>query len=483
MTTTWQQIEDLDVDTWAAVTRRVAVDALAAAKRFGKRPPAELVAVAAMTERELVEHRKRSGPARKRPSPVMQLLEADHLRAVAEGRARDAHQDKQDAEAAASIARAEAAEHARATTTARERARAVETDAKRKEVERAAERAGTDEALRQLHNELAQARAHPAPALAAAGEKVRAAEARAEQCAGERAEERAVAEKALQEVRGTVERVRADAAAEVAALREQARAAEVRAAQRAAERAEERAAAEETVQRVRTELEQVRAYAAAEVAAARGQANGEVAAVRKAAEAEVAWARAEAENAFHQAGAEVAAARQAAAAEVAQARAEADTAHRDAQAALMRAAATNLLTIPIPPVQVRAEARRIENALTALNEIDYMLEVGVVEAVESQIPRNTELMRNLVWTMQREARDLSLELGNMPTRYSNQLQVEAAASYANAVRGTYRELLQRIETAAQRLGGRRRRSDAEILEAVFRMLADPWVQDMRNQSS
>ena len=84
MTSTWRHITDLDVDEWAALTRRAAAEAVAAAERRGKTPPAELVAVAGMTERQLVEHRTRNGPARQRLSPVMQLVEADHLRRTAE---------------------------------------------------------------------------------------------------------------------------------------------------------------------------------------------------------------------------------------------------------------------------------------------------------------------------------------------------------------------------------------------------------------
>ena len=119
MTTTLQHIEALGADEWATLTRRAAVEAVAAAKRRGKTPPPELVAVAAMTERQLVERRARNGPARQRLSPVMQLVEADHMRRVAEGRALEAHQDKLDAEAAAGAARVEADESSRIAAEAR----------------------------------------------------------------------------------------------------------------------------------------------------------------------------------------------------------------------------------------------------------------------------------------------------------------------------------------------------------------------------
>src|ERR1700738_693625 len=121
MTTTRQHIEDLDVDAWAALTRRAAADAVAAAERGGAKAPDELVTIARMSERELVEHRTRNGPARTRLSPVMQLVEADHLRRVAQAYARNAEQGKLDAESATVMARAEAQERGRATTMAGDR--------------------------------------------------------------------------------------------------------------------------------------------------------------------------------------------------------------------------------------------------------------------------------------------------------------------------------------------------------------------------
>ena len=55
MTATMQHITDLGVDEWAALTRRAAVEAVEAAQRHGRTPPTELAAVAAMSERQLVE--------------------------------------------------------------------------------------------------------------------------------------------------------------------------------------------------------------------------------------------------------------------------------------------------------------------------------------------------------------------------------------------------------------------------------------------
>ena len=178
MTTLQQHIEDLDVKAWAAVTKRAVADAVAAAQRLGTKPPAELATVAAMGERELVEHRNRFRPGPKRVSALMRLVEADHLRVVAEGQAREAHQDKQDAQAAASVARAEAEQSARAVIHARERARAAEAQAARSDVERTAERAAAQRALEEVRAELEQARADGAAEVAAAGERVSAADAR-----------------------------------------------------------------------------------------------------------------------------------------------------------------------------------------------------------------------------------------------------------------------------------------------------------------
>jgi colicin import membrane protein len=400
VTTLQQHIDELDPQSWATLTKRVAERAVAAAGRLGTPLPPELVAAAAMTGSELIEHRERSGPARRtRPTARMKLIEADRLRAVAERGARDAHQDKQDAEAGAAAAQAESLESARATDAARERARAAEAQAAQKDVERAAERLSSRQTLERVRGELAQ--------------------------------------------------VRADAAAEIAAARQRADAAEARAERRAEERAAERGAAQETIEQLRGELAQVRVDAAAEIDAARQAAGAEVAGVR------------------------VEAQRLVSDAVRARGRAEADaaTARRRVEAA--RAAAAQLLTIPIPPAQVRPETRRIENALTAVHQLNYVLEVGMTDEVEAQIPLDLDFVRSLVSRVQGQAGDLSHDLGALPARFSTQSQVQAAAGYARAAARAYRVFLQRIETAAQHLRSRDRSPDAEIIEAVRMMLADP----------
>jgi colicin import membrane protein len=160
---------------------------------------------------------------------------------------------------------------------------------------------------------------------------------------------------------------------------------------------------------------------------------------------------------------------------------------RQAQAEVARVTSTatssRLLTIPIPPAEVRAQIRPIENALDALYQIDYVLEIGMAEEVGSQPPPDVEFMRSLTWTVQERAKDLPPELANAPGRFTDQSQVEAAASYVDAAGGAYRAFLQRIAGAAQRLGGRNRSPDAEIIAMVSAMLADPWVQALRQPLS
>jgi colicin import membrane protein len=61
--------------------------------------------------------------------------------------------------------------------------------------------------------------------------------------------------------------------------------------------------------------------------------------------------------------------------------------------------------------------------------------------------------------------------------------VEPAPSSVAATGAAYRAFLQRIAGAAQRLGGRNRSPDAEIIAMVSAMLADPWVQALRQPLS
>ena len=196
MTTTRQHIEDLDAAQWAALTRHAAVAASEAAQRLGRNPPAEVAAVAARSERELVEHRARAGAAPTRLSAVMRLVAADHLRVVAETAAREADQNRLDAEATAAIARDEAAESDRIASVAREEARAAEARAAGIERERAAAAVVAQQALEEVRAALERARAETEAELATAREQVSAAQARAEERIAERAEDKAAAEQA-----------------------------------------------------------------------------------------------------------------------------------------------------------------------------------------------------------------------------------------------------------------------------------------------
>ena len=246
---------------------------------------------------------------------------------------------------------------------------------------------------------------------------------------------------------------------------------------------------------MRAELERVRADAAAEVAAGRGQASGEIEAAHRAAEAEVSRARAEARDGVarsqaeveraradaaaevaavrEQADSEIAAAREAAQAEVARARAEADDDRLAAAAA--QVASPQLLTIPIPPVGVRAHTGHIEDALSAVRQIGYVLEAGGADDVESAGAVDVKLVRSLVRTVQEQAGDLSQELRDLPSRYSAQWQVDAAVGYARAAANAYGALLQRISAATEQLARPDEDTHAEVIELVTTMLGEhPW---------
>ncbi len=450
MTSTWRQITDLGVDEWAALTRRAVAEAVAAAERRGKTPPAELVAVAGMTERQLVERRARNGPAKQRLSPVMQLVEADHLRRVAESRARAAYQDKLDAEAAAAAARTEAEESARTASAARAHLRTVQQQAAEKDTERTAERAAVAEAhersLQQVRVELEKVRADAEAEIAATRERAAAAEARAQQRAAERTSASEAAEQAVQQWRVELEKVRADTEAELAASRERAAAAEARAQQRAAERTSASEAAEQATQELRRELERVRADAAAEVAASRGWAAGEAAAAHEAAEAEVARAYA-----------------------------AADEAVRKAQAQAAHASAIAPLSIPVPPFETRTAAGHLENALNALQRIDYVLEVDMADDAGYDVPLDIDLMQTLARIVQDHAR----YLGDESRTAGDGSPRDEAEAYAEAAAQAFRAFLQRIDTAVSRLGHRNHSPDAEIVDVVSAMLADPWVRRVR----
>lgn len=445
MTSLHSHIQDLGNDEWASLTRRAAAEAVEAAKRRGQQPPAELAAVARMSERQLLDRRTRNGPVRQRLSPVMQLVQADHLRRKAEAAAQTAHQNKLDAEASAAAARVEADEAARTADAARAQLRAAQQSVAEKDMERTAERTAAAEAheraLQQLRAELEQVRADAEAEVAAARERAAAAEARAQQRTTERTAATEAAEQMVQQLRAELEQVRADSEAVVTAAREKAIAADARAQQRAAERTAATQAAEKTAQQLRGELERVRTEAEAEVAAARGWAAGEAASVREAAEAEVARAYAAADDAVKQ----------------------------------VQARATRTLSMPLPPLEFRSQTAHIENALNALHQIDYMLEVGLAEDADAEIPVDIDLMQTLARVVHEHALylcDESRDGGDLVPGN------EEVAAYAEDAAAAFGGFLRRIETVVERLDTHRS-PDGEIVNFFTAMLADPWVQRAR----
>jgi hypothetical protein len=252
------------------------------------------------------------------------------------------------------------------------------------------------------------------------------------------------------------------AEAEVAAAR-QAAEADVTAARQAAQAdmAAARQAAEGTVAEARRAAE-------AEVAAARQAAQAEIENVRRAAQAEIDTARTYAEDVARHAQSEIESART-----------YAEEAARQAQSEVARVMATTpvtrTVTIPIAPVQVRGQIKRIEEVLDALYQIDYVLEIGVT----TQPPPDIDFVRTLTATVRDRVKGLSDEFANLPARLTDPTQAEAATTYANAAGAAYHALLQRIEDAVQRLGSRTPGPAAGIIEPVVAMLADPSIQALR----
>ncbi|MFZ3295729.1 hypothetical protein [Mycobacterium sp.] len=497
------------------------------------------MAVAKMSETELIDarHKNMWHSKRRPPSVRMRLIEAEHLRALAVQRVQGAEQDKKDAIADASAAHAEAQQSAAAAEEARNRTRAVNEELWRKEQERTAEQHDALEKLESLRNELAQARAFETAARADAQESAAAAEAakkhevaaldkfarqgaqlagaqrkvetalkesraseekmrneldqvradnaaqiaaavehasaadqRAEERLAERAADRREAQAEVERLRGEIVRIRSDAETEIAAALERTKAAENRALQRMSERAAAQAEARETIEKLQAYLERARTHAADEVHTAREQAVLAIATARQDSDQMVARIRAETQQQID---------------EAIQARAEAesvaDTYRAQAQSA--SAPSGGGLTVPIPGWTVRPATRRIENALTAMHQINYILEVGMAEEVEAEIPLDAELVARLARTVQREAQDLRQEFVELPARFSEDSQVEAAADYAQAASVACRAFLRRIGSAAEHLRDRSNGPDVEVLRTVRGMLADPRVQELVSESA
>ncbi len=179
MTTLGEHIENLDMYTWAALTKRAAERAVAAAEQAGQQPPARLVALAKMSETELIDARRNNlwHPKPKPPTIRMKLIEAEHRRAMAEQRVQGAEQDKKDARADVAAARAEAQTSAAAASDARDRARTATEELFRKELQRTAERSEAQAEVENLRNGITEARAVETAARAEAEEAAAAAAA------------------------------------------------------------------------------------------------------------------------------------------------------------------------------------------------------------------------------------------------------------------------------------------------------------------
>ena len=252
------------------------------------------------------------------------------------------------------------------------------------------------------------------------------------------------------------------------------------------ERAAERATNQQELEELRGELAQVRADATADVAAARGQAAGQVLAAQQAASAEVARVQAEAADAVAGAQAEAARIRADADAEVAAAhqaaqlaQVEVARAHAEAEEARFSSAAQvasgQLLTIPVPPPGVRVHTGRIEDALLAVRQVDYLLEADMAEGAPRRGGVDVGMVRSLVRTVQEQARDLSQELRDLPVRCSDPRQAEEAGGYARAAASAYGGFLLRITAATEELARRDDAADTEVVGLVTAMLNEhPW---------
>lgn len=508
MTSLRQNIDDLPPERWAPLTRRAALAAVGAAERMKVTPPAALVAIAAMSEEQLLQHRSRFGPHSPPLSLKMQLVEAGRLRQEAQRRTQLYEEEARDAQAAAATAQGQAEESARVAAAAREQARTTREEAARRAAEHETERvAAREEAVRraaeheaervatraaheaqlaaaretheaervadrqvleELRDELDRVRADAAAAAASADAQIRAAEARADERLAERTAEKATAQQDAEVLRDENVRVRADAAAEVAAANEQVRAAQARAEERLVERAGERESAEQRVEELRGELERVRADAATEVAEARGQAAGRVAAAQQAAEAQVTRIGAEAEDA-------IGAAREWAQDEVARVRAELDESVRAQTAAAT--SGRQLLSVPVPGAEIRSRTRQVEDAVSAVSELALVLEAACPgEGGEAEGALDAAVVRDLVSRVEQHATGLSQQFRNLPSRYMREDHAQAATAYSSVAANAYLALLQRIAGAVHQLSQQLDDAAGEEAIAVVRGMLDnhPW---------
>ena len=77
------------------------------------------------------------------------------------------------------------------------------------------------------------------------------------------------------------------------------------------------------------------------------------------------------------------------------------------------------LAIPIASPEIRPAARRIENALTVLHQLDYLVEVGDGPGVEANGPVDPDTVRNLARMAQLQLAGLTYEFSELPARFVN----------------------------------------------------------------
>jgi colicin import membrane protein len=99
------------------------------------------------------------------------------------------------------------------------------------------------------------------------------------------------------------------------------------------------------------------------------------------------------------------------------------------------------------------------------------LVVRRTDDVESRSGVDVEVVRSLVRTAQEQARDLSQELRDLPSRYSAQWQVDAAPGYATAAANAYGAFCSRA-AATEQLARREENTDAEVTKSVTTMLGE-----------
>ena len=158
-------------------------------------------------------------------------------------------------------------------------------------------------------------------------------------------------------------------------------------------------------------------------------------------------------------------------------RAEATADELRAELEIKERVAAQCLAIPIASREIRPAARRIENALSALYQIDYLLEVGMAEDVQPKARWIANMVRNLARMAQLQITGLTRRI----QRTARQIrQRRRPGSCRHPLRGgrqrACRSILLRIAGAAEHL--QNRDHETEALAAVIDLLYEPEVQQL-----